>query len=154
MEFEFSCKIVKYDPGEGFKNTAVIIFDFEIELNNFKDLVKGLMGSPFTIPIKSIDYIDNNVGKFSDFYNGEIISRASIEFYDLNGIVVSFRSGHIRGWVEDEELKKWEVRSVREFFDGDLLKNVILTNYRFGQIHSSLTETYHISINTSHEERR
>lgn len=148
MEFEFSCKIVKYDPGEGFKDTAVIIFDFEVELNNFRHLVKDLMGSPFTIPIKTNEYIDNNVGKFSDFYNGEILSRASIEFYDLNGIVVSFRNGRIRGWVEDGELIKWEVRSVREFFDGNLTKNVILTNYRFGQKHSSLTETYHISIGT------
>ncbi|WP_340392842.1 hypothetical protein [Paenibacillus sp. FSL E2-0190] len=146
MELEFSCKIVKYDPGEDLKHNAVVIFDFDIEVNRLSALVKGLLVSPFLLPIKSIEYIDNSVGKFSDFYNGEIISQATIEFYNLNGVVVSFKNGHIRGWIEDEVLNKWGVRSVSQFFDGDFLKDVILTNYRFGRAQSKLTEAYIISI--------
>lgn len=143
---EYSCKIIKYNPGEGFKYNAVVIFDFDIEVNGLRRLVSDLLGSSFLLPIKTIEYIDNNLGKFSDSYNSEIFSRASVEFHHPNGITVSFKKGQIQGWVENDELIKWGVRSVSEFFDGDLLKNVLLTNYRFGWKDSELTESYYISI--------
>lgn len=146
MGIQFSCNVVRYDPGEDYKLVAILIVDFEVEIGMLQKIVNDLLITPCLLPFKSIDFIDQNIGKFSDFYQGELMSRASIEFIDKHRVVLHFENGYIQGSIQEEELNKWGVQSVGEIFEGDIHKRVILTNYRYGQYHREATETYYISI--------
>ncbi|WP_339298053.1 hypothetical protein MKY92_25185 [Paenibacillus sp. FSL R5-0623] len=146
MEIEYSCKIVRYNSGEDFKTDVVIIFDFLLDLGSLRKLLKHLTISSMYIPIKTIAFIDENIGKLAEFYHGDITSRAKIEFIDCNNFSVNFRNDAIQGFISNKALKQWDVKSVEEMLAGDALNSVILTNYTYGQKHAEATDAYHISL--------
>ncbi|QZN76184.1 hypothetical protein [Paenibacillus sp. DR312] len=146
MEIEYSCKVVRYNSGEDFKTDVVLIFDFLLDSGSLRKLLKHLTVSSMYIPIKTIAFIDENIGKLAEFYHGDITSRAKIEFIDSNNFSVSFRNDVIKGSISNKALKQWDVKSVEEMLAGDTLKSVILTNYSYGQKHAEATDAYHISL--------
>ncbi|WP_432749783.1 hypothetical protein [Paenibacillus amylolyticus] len=91
MEIEYSCKVVRYNSGEDFKTDVVLIFDFLLDSGSLRKLLKHLTISSLYIPIKTIAFIDENIGKLAEFYHGDITSRAKIEFIDCNNFTVNFK---------------------------------------------------------------
>lgn len=151
VEIKFRCNVVKYDPGENFKMNVVFIMDFEVETWVLREIMNKLLKSPLLLPMKSIDFINETIGNFSEFYYSELRSRANIEFLDQNCVMLHFENGSIPGMIEKEALDKWEVRSVSELCEGDNHKNVILTNHLYGKEHDEITETYYIPIRPNFE---
>jgi hypothetical protein len=146
MEIEYSCKVIRCNSGEGFKTDVVLIFDFLLDSGSLRKLHKHLTVSAMYIPIKTIAFIDENIGKLAEFYHGDITTRAGIEFIDSNNFTVRFKNDSIHGFISNEALKQLEVKSVEELFAGDTLNSVILTNCTYGQKHAEATDAYLISL--------
>ncbi|WDM21268.1 hypothetical protein [Paenibacillus polymyxa] len=146
MEIEYSCKVVRYNSGEGFKTDVVLIFDFLLDSGSLRKLLKHFTVSAMYIPIKTIAFIDENIGKLAEFYHSDIMTRAKIEFIDSNNFSINFRNDAIQSFISNKALKQWNVKSVEEMLTGDTLNSVILTNYTYGQNHAEATEAYHITL--------
>lgn len=146
MEITYSCKVVRYNSDGDLKTDVVLIFDFLLDSGSLRKLLKHLTISTLYIPIKTITFIDENIGKLAEFYHGDITTRAKIEFINCNNFNVNFRNAGIQGFISNEELKQWDVKSVEELFAGDTMNSVILTNYSYGHKHSEETDAYHISL--------
>ncbi|MEK5479586.1 hypothetical protein NYE70_22060 [Paenibacillus sp. FSL R5-0407] len=152
MEEQYRCMVFKYDPEDDYKQNAVIVLAFEFEVKVFRNFVKKLLGSnsyfPFLsfLPLTSVEFIDNKFGKFPGFYYGALTNQATVEFIDRYNFVIHFQNGYIKGWMEEKDFVRWEVQGASEFFDGNLSKQLILTNYWNVNQSDSLTETYLISI--------
>ncbi|MGP3783679.1 hypothetical protein [Paenibacillus sp. 1A_MP2] len=140
------CKVVRFNSGEGLKTEVVLILDFYIETRRLQKLVNKLLATPFLLPIKTIDFIDKNIGKFAEFYYGEVNSLAEIQFINPNNFVISFENDNIHSFLEEEELNQFGIKSVEEMFEGDTINNLVLTNYSYGQKYPESTEAYLISL--------
>ncbi|WP_339179265.1 hypothetical protein [Paenibacillus sp. FSL R5-0701] len=140
------CKVVRFNSGEGLKTEVALILDFYIETRRLQKLVNKLLATPLLLPIKTIDFIDKNIGKFAEFYYGDVNSLAEIQFINPNNFVISFENDNIHSFLEEEELNQFGIKSVEEMFEGDTINNLILTNYRYGQKYLESTEAYLISL--------
>lgn len=104
------------------------------------------MATPLLLPIKTIDFIDESIGKFAEFYYGDVNSLAEIQFINPNNFVISFENDNIHSFLEEEELNQFGIKSVEEMFEGDTINNLVLTNYSYGQRYPESTEAYLISL--------
>lgn len=145
MDFQYTCHVVRNDY-EDLKTEVVIILDFEMESGVFRKLLNNLIATPLFMPIQTFEFIDEKIGKFSEFYYGDLTNQVEIEFFNRNNFIISFDNDCIRGFIRNEDLNKSGVKSISEMFEGDTINNLVLTNYCYGQKYSEATDAYCISL--------
>ncbi|WP_025680630.1 hypothetical protein [Paenibacillus massiliensis] len=135
MDIQFTCYAVKYDPGEDLKTNVALIFNFNIEVQVLNGFVHKLIDAHFYLPIKPIEYVENNVAKFGEYTCGFPTS-ACIEFIDRNNFKLHFKRNSIPGFLTEKTLLELGVTELQGLIKENTTISALFTNYQYGQENS------------------
>ncbi|MEK4286648.1 hypothetical protein [Paenibacillus sp. FSL P4-0502] len=144
MEAKYTCRAVKYAPGEDFKISVALLIQFDVDNETLRNIVTHHFPGGLFLPVVPIHTIDEFVGGKGRYWGNFTLSFSSVAIIDKHNYQLDLLVGKIQGWITEEDLELQGVKSVKDFLKGDILINLIITNSIFKELDQY--DAYYISV--------
>lgn len=128
MEAMYTCKGVKYDPGEGGDISITFIIEFDVGEKILHNYVMQHFSAGLLLPMKPDHIIDEFLGEEGRCWSCSAPFLSRIVTFDKYKFELDLPTGKIKGSIPEKDLMTRGVKSAMDYLKGDTSIKLIITN--------------------------